>query len=123
MLETFRGKPEQIKRLAGFVSSSRHSGFVSSAAKTHSDHVAAHLRGFLPGVFGTQQIHDVVICVPAITDLKTKSCYPRPFRMARLLCLFGYGHTLIECNADPAALPPNDVTMVIAVLDANDKIE
>ena len=36
-------------------------------------------------------------------------------------CLFGYGHSLIECNADPAALPPNDVTLVIAVPD--DKIE
>lgn len=43
--------------------------------------------------------------------------------MARLLCLLGYGHTLIECNADPAALPPNDVTMVIAVLDVDHKIE
>jgi hypothetical protein len=88
-----------------------------------SDHVAAHLRGFLPSVFGTRQIHDVVICVSAIPDLKTKSCHPQHFRMARLLCLFGCGQTLMECNADPAALPPNDVTVVIAVLDADDKFE
>jgi hypothetical protein len=43
--------------------------------------------------------------------------------MARLLCRSGCEHTLIECNADPAALPPNDVTMVIAVLDVDNKIE
>jgi hypothetical protein len=77
----------------------------------------------LPSVFGTRQIDDVVICVLAIMDLKTKSCHPRHLRTARLLCLFGCGHALIECNTDPAALPPNDVTVVIAVLDADDKIE
>jgi hypothetical protein len=30
---------------------------------------------------------------------------------------------LIKCNADPACLAPNDVTVVIAVLDVDDKIE
>jgi hypothetical protein len=30
---------------------------------------------------------------------------------------------LIKCNADPACLPPNDVTVVIAVLDVDDKFE
>ena len=30
---------------------------------------------------------------------------------------------LIKCNADPACLPPNDVTVVIAVLDVEHKIE
>jgi len=29
----------------------------------------------------------------------------------------------VECNADPVALPPNDVTVVIAVFDPDDKIE
>jgi hypothetical protein len=64
-----------------------------------------------------------VICVSAIADLKTKLCHPRYFRRARLLCLFGCGHALIKCNADPACLAPNDVTVVIAVLDVDDKIE
>lgn len=30
---------------------------------------------------------------------------------------------LIKCDADPACLPPDDVTVVIAALDVDDKIE
>jgi hypothetical protein len=30
---------------------------------------------------------------------------------------------LIKCNADPACLPPNDVTMVVTMLGFNDKIK
>jgi hypothetical protein len=30
---------------------------------------------------------------------------------------------LVKCNADPACLPPHDVTVVIAVLDVDNKIE
>jgi hypothetical protein len=77
----------------------------------------------LPSVFGTRQIHDVVICVLAIADFKTKSCHPRHLKTARRLCLFGCGHALVECNADPAGLLPNGVTVVIAALDVDDKFE
>jgi hypothetical protein len=87
------------------------------------DHVAAHLRGFSPSVFGTRQINDVVIFVLAIADLKIKSWHLQKFRTVRLICLFGCGHALIKCNADPACLPPNDVTVVIAVLDVDHEIE
>jgi hypothetical protein len=31
--------------------------------------------------------------------------------------------TLVKCNTDPPCLPPNDVTVVIAVLDVDNKIE
>ena len=30
---------------------------------------------------------------------------------------------LIKCNADPACLPPNDVTVVIDILDFDQKFE
>jgi hypothetical protein len=30
---------------------------------------------------------------------------------------------LIKCNADPACLPPNDVTMMVTMLGFNDKIK
>jgi hypothetical protein len=77
----------------------------------------------LPSVFGTRQINDVVICVLAIADLKIKSWHLQKFRTVRPICLFGCGHALIKCNADPACLPPNDVTVVIAVLDVDHEIE
>jgi hypothetical protein len=39
----------------------------------------------------------------------------------------GYGlrvmNQLIKCNANSACLPPNDVTVLTAVLDIDDKIE
>ena len=99
------------------VTSKRHSGFVSSDI---ADRVAAQLRGFLPSVFGTWQINYVLVCVLARADLKAKPWHPKAVGP---VCLFGGGHALIEDDADPACLPPNNVTVVIAVRDVDDKIE
>jgi hypothetical protein len=52
-----------------------------------------------------------------------KPWHPRHPRAVGPACPFGGGHALIECDADPACLPPNNVTAVIAVLDVDDKIE
>jgi len=40
-----------------------------------------------------------------------------------VLTFIDHGDRAVECNTDPAALPPNDVTVVMAKLDADDKIE
>ena len=97
----------------------RHSGFQRSY--DIADHVAAQLRGFLPSVFGTGQTNCVLVCVLATADLKAKPWHPR--HPSSPACPFGGGHALIKCNADPACLPPNDVTALIAALDIDDKIE
>jgi hypothetical protein len=91
------------------VTSKRHTGLVSSEAMI-ADHVAAQLRGFLPGVFGAGQINYVLVCVLATADLKAKPWHPRYPRAVGPVCLFGGGHALIECDADPACLPPNSVS-------------
>jgi hypothetical protein len=40
---------------------------------------------------------------------------------SRLLCLFGYGHVPNQMQRrSPSCLPPNDVTVLIAVLDSDD---
>ena len=101
--------------------SKRHSGFQRSY--DIADHVAAQLRGFLPSVFGTGQTNCVLVCGLATADLKAKSWHPRHPRAVGPVCLFGGGHALIECDADPACLPPNNVTVVIAALDVDNKIE
>ena len=88
-----------------------------------ADHVAAQLRGFLPSVFGTGQTNCVLVCVLATADLKANRGIRRHPKAVGPVCLFGGGNALIECNADPACLPPNDVTALIAVLDIDDKIE
>jgi hypothetical protein len=101
--------------------SKRHSGFQRSY--DIADHVAAQLRDFLPSVFGTGQTNCVLVCGLATADLKAKPWHPRHPRAVGPVCLFGGGHALIECDADPACLPPNNVTVVIAALDVDNKIE
>ena len=88
-----------------------------------ADHVAAQFRGFLPSVFGTGQTNCVLVCVQATADLKAKPRHPRLAKAVGPVCLFGGGHALIENDADPACLPPNDVTALIAALDIDGKIE
>jgi hypothetical protein len=104
------------------VTSKRHSGFVSSEAMI-SRIMSQQLRDFLPSVFGTGQTNYVLVCVLATADLKAKPWQPQHPRAVSPACPFGGGHALIKCNADPACLPPNDVTALIAALDIDDKIE
>ena len=77
----------------------------------------------MPSVFGTGQINYVLVCVPATADLKAKPWHPQHPKAVGPVCLFGGEHALIENDADPACLPPNNVTVVIAVLDVDDKFE
>src|SRR5260370_12657227 len=99
--------------------SKRHSGFVSSEAMI-SRIMSQHSREASCRASSAQgKINYVLVCVLATADLKAKPWHPRHPRAVGPVCLFGGGHALIECDADPACLPPNDVTVVIAVLDVD----
>jgi hypothetical protein len=123
-LEILCSESEQINGFAGFVGYFQAPfGVRFQRSNDIADHVAAQLRDFLPSVFGTGQTNYVLVCVLAIADLKAKPWQPQHPRAVSPACPFGGGHALIKCNADPACLPPNDVTALIAALDIDDKIE
>ena len=123
-LEILCSESEQINGFAGFVGYFQAPfGVRFQRSYDIADHVAAQFRGFLPSVFGAGQINYVLVCVLATADLKPKPWHPRHPRAVNPVCLFGGGHALIENDADPACLPPNDVTALIAALDIDDKIE